>query len=445
MSEMGYAIRQQTYVHDMSPFGFLKGITGLAAYASRALVCPGTAVAGFANQESHRALTANFDWLRHIGIGADSLIVVPGENLRSGLLQSKGKPLLYLISESIGSGRPLNFFLSRNMEQVVKALGLRWDAVTTAPPDIAELFDDKHYLRCLGAKLGVDRAFPAWEFVSSSYQHVKDSRKRVLAWAQDNHLPTDYVFLKAHDTDGGAGLLRWGPETSEKEVTEFCRQYILRGLIVDAGYPANAFEMSEYSAKILVDEKTWELLYFSRQIIRRDAHAGNEVAIGERVLSLPIAEQVIKFLSPICDEAVKRGYGQHSPRTMGFDFMVVRGKHEEHVLMLECNARTTAADYAMAVCAQAAERFKGQAAVLMENISVPAGGHNELRDHYFRGRPWDGRSAGFLISNAACLVHGKATIFCIGESLEEARRMRERLIPLNSDQVLRHSTQPPAP
>ncbi|MDD5726013.1 MAG: hypothetical protein PHC53_01190 [Patescibacteria group bacterium] len=445
MPDMEYAIRQQTYVHDMSPFGFLKGITGLAAYASRALVCPGTAVAGFANQESCHSLTANFDWLRHIGIGADHLIVVPCENLRSGLLQPNGANFLPLISESIRNGRPLNFFLSRNMGTLVKALGLTWDAVTTAQPEIAEFFDDKHYLRCLGAKLGVDKAFPAWEFVSSNFKNVKDSRKRVLGWARDNHLPTEHVFLKAHDTDGGAGLLRWGPETPEKDVSEFCHQYLPRGLIVDAGYPASAFEMSEYSVKILVKENAWDLLYFSRQIIRRDAHAGNEVAIGEHVLPLALAERVLAFLSPICDEAVKRGYGSHLSRTMGFDFMVVHGKQGEHVLILECNARTTAADYAMAVCVQAAQRFKGQAAVVMENISVPAACHDELRDHYFRGRPWDGLSPGFLIGNAACLVHGKATIFCIADNLSEARRMREKLIPINSDSQLRHSTQPPAP
>lgn len=430
-------LEPQTSVHDMSPMGYLEGIEGLSAYASRALVCPGTAVVGAVSTADKDNINANHAWLKSIGVGAEKMILVEGENLRQGILCGPiGKNHMARVIDAIFLRRqPLSLFLPRDMEPLVMALGLDWLSVLTPRPDIAKMFDDKHSVRCLAASLGMGNVFPVWEYVTSTTDDLFRACTRVLNAAR-SVLPTDTVYLKVHDYDGGLGILRWSPETQPEHIAAFVRKYLKKGLIIDAGYPSDKFRMREYSAKVEISPQSWRLCYVSRQLVANDAHRGNEVAIGEDILDPAACDILYRSIAPLCNEAVRRGYGNCVPRTMGFDFMDVSSGSTRNIFLLAANARTTATDYAMAVCQQAAQRFGGRAAVVMENLEgLPADlGHDGLRDRYLKGNPWDGKSlSGYLIGNPACLTRGKATAFCIGQSLEEARFVRSNLLPKPND------------
>ena len=433
MMQIVQRLQPQTSVHDLSPFRFLKGIAGISAYASRALVCPGTAVVGATNETDKKNLQCNHDWLRGIGMGADDMIVVENENLRNGILcDMQHRSYMQRVSDAIyRRSQPLSLFLSRDMEPLIMSLGLDWASVLSPHPQVSEIFDDKHYLRCLATNLGMSNAFPPWEYVNNGIDDLFRSCTRVLNFARD-HLPTDTVFLKVHDYDGGEGVFRWEPNVDAAKLAAFAKQHLSMGIIVDAGYPRGKFRMHEFSVKVEINHSSWRPLYYSRQIVSHDAHMGNEVALGENILDRETDDAVYRTIAPLCKEAVRRGYGFGHTRTMGIDFMIVDTAKGRSVMLLEANARTTAVDYAMAVCQQAAERFGGHAAVVMENIDgLPPGiEHDQLRDHWLRGRPWNGKSQpGFLIGNAACLSRGKATVYCIGPTLAEARLVRLGLLP----------------
>ncbi|MFZ6015754.1 MAG: hypothetical protein ACOYUZ_05395 [Patescibacteria group bacterium] len=429
MGSLQATIRRQISIHDMSPFHFLQGISGLSAYASRALVCPGIVIAGYNSETSLESLKQSFDALRRLDVGAQELIVLQGENLMEALLRPHASSIMSRFTFFLENGWPISFFLSRDMEMLVDAIGFGWDCILTPRPDIATIYDDKHYVRCLADKLGISHAFPAWKYLSSNLEDLYATRQRILATANP---PTDTVFLKVHDFDGGEGILRWDNLTPRAKVEEFANKYLGRGVIMDAGYPRDHFGMQEYSLKVIIHKNGFEPLYVSRQRIRSDAHVGNDVALGEKLLDDVLYQNLTDLVTPICDDAVKRGYGKGRSRTMGIDFMVIPNAGGPVVMLLEINARTTAADYAMAVCLQAKDRFGGQAAVIMENLSgLPAGiDHDTLRDKYLQADPWDGTDKpGFILSNAACLAYGKITAFAIGKDLEQATQVFKKLLP----------------
>ncbi|MBU2566828.1 hypothetical protein KKG46_04710 [Patescibacteria group bacterium] len=428
----------------MSSFGFLKGILGLNEYAGRAIVCPGIAGVSYSTKEAHGNLTENFNDLTRVSVGASHLLLVKGENLSKALSHPDSHHARQRLQFFLENDWPLSLFLSRGMYPLVNALGIGWDKVLTPDPVIADQFDDKWKVRLLAQELHAYDVFPPWAYVSSSLKNLNKKRNEVLSRAT---IPTSTVFLKVHNYDGGQGILRWTQKTDPKAVESFAEQYLPQGIVMDAGYPRDEFGMQEFSAKILVHEDRWEVLYFTSQRIVGDAHIGNDVAIGEEVIGREAQKQAIKKITPICDEAVSRGYGKHLSRTMGVDFMGIPHANGDHtVYALEVNARQTAADYAEAVCEQVAPRFGGKVAVVMENIdSLPRGvSYPDMRDKYLKIPHWDGTDRpGLLLTNAGCLEYGKVTVFLIAKTLGEAREMRGYLLPKQAQAhppILRRAT-----
>ncbi len=426
-------VKPRVRIHDMYPFGFLDKIKGLGSYASRALVQRGIVFSGYEDERSRRDIMDNFYWLRDIGIGAEELVMVRGSNITGGILKEDGAfGHVERIRNAVARGMPLDFYLSRGLEPFVEKLGIGWHQISTPQPTVAEMFDDKYRLRCIGDGLNMRKAFSPWELVPTDFEQVMKARKRVLQLAQ-NIIPTDIVYLKVHNYDGGAGILRLNTDTPEKDLRAFLTEYAGHNLIVDAGYPSDVFDTKVCSVKILFHGNRWEPLFFTDMRIDHEAHSGNVVAIGQDVLPRDEMEAIIETANPFNNAARESGYGMVLPRTACIDFLVVRHNGKVYAFMLEYNARSSASDYAMAVCFEAMLRFGGgKAAVVMENLTeLPTNlSFNEIRDSYLCGRPWDGSCRpGFLLANAGCLEQGKLTAFGIAPTLLEAQEIFSNLKP----------------
>lgn len=425
-------------IHDMSPFGaFLTKIKGLGSYASRALVQRGIVFTGYNSDRSGRDIMANQKFLaNHAGIGASEVVLVRGNNLAQAIMEQDQKlALLDKIRKAVASGMPLEFYLTRSMEPLVQKLGIGWHQISTALPAIASTFDDKYQLRYLGDTLNMRHAFSPWEMVPAERESVLKARERVLEAAK-SVIPTDIVYMKVHDYDGGVGIKRWDADMPEHELRAFLDEYAGCSLVMDAGYPADKFETQICSMKVVFNDRAWLPLYFTKMIIDNDSHNGNVVAIGQDVLEPHVKQLAINASLPFNNEALQNGYGALITRTAGVDFLHVKHEGKSHVFLLEYNARSSAADYAMAVCYEAMHRFGGgKAAVVMQNLSgLPEDlEFDDLAYNYLVGNPWDGGSKpGFVLANAGCLDQGKITAFTIAQETAEAEEMMSTVLPKTS-------------
>jgi hypothetical protein len=203
--------------------------------------------------------------------------------------------------------------------------------------------------------------------------------------------------------------------------------------VIDAGYPDDVFDTQVCSMKVLFHGDRYEPLFFTKMKIEHDAHSGNVVAIGQDVLLPDEIQLATQMFAPFNNSARESGYGRMLSRTACIDFLIVRHNGKAHCMMLEYNARSSASDYAMAVCFEAMLRFGGhKAAVVMENLNgLPEHySFNEIRDEYLCGRPWDGGcKPGFLLANAGCLEQGKLTAFAIAPTILEAQEIFSNLKP----------------
>ena len=422
-------------IHCMSPFGvFLDKIVGLSEYAGRAVVQNGIVYCGYVSETSRKNIVASHKMLKNrAGIGADELVMVKGENLSQSILDDRASnDYLEMIRRQVASGMPLDFYLTRNMEGFVAKLGIGWHQISTAQPAIAEMFDDKYRLRCLGDTLNMRRAFSPWELVPTEFDAVMEARERVLLEAY-SRVPTDIVYLKVHDYDGGVGVLRLDPNTPKEKLGEFLDEYRGCNLVMDAGYPADKFDTQVCSMKVMFTEQGWIPFYFTRMSVKNDAHSGNTVAIGQKVLDSETEMATIGITTTLNNAAYENGYGALLPRTACIDFLRVRHEGKIHIFILEYNARSSAADYAMSVCYEAMHRFGGgKAAVVMKNLDgLPQGMEfDELAYRYLAARPWDGSSRpGFVLANAGCLEQGKITAFTIAPEIAEAEAMMANIAP----------------
>ncbi|MBD3281313.1 hypothetical protein GF391_01045 [Candidatus Uhrbacteria bacterium] len=419
----------------MSPFGvFLNKIVGLSEYAGRAVVQKGKVYCGYVSETSRKNIVASHKMLKNrAGIGADELVMVRGENLsRSILEQSVSMDYPEMIRRSVADGMPLEFYLTRNMDDFVTKLGIGWHQISTAQPTIAEMFDDKYRLRCLGDTLNMRRAFSPWQYVQANLDAVREARDRVLLEAHAG-VPTDIVYLKVHDYDGGVGVMRLDSDTPEEKLREFLDEYHGCNLVIDAGYPEDRFDTQICSMKVLFTDQGWIPFYFTRMSVKDDAHSGNTVAIGQKVLDSETEMEAIRVTTALNNAAYEAGYGALLPRTACIDFLRVRHEGKIHIFVLEYNARSSAADYAMSVCYEAMHRFGGgKAAVVMKNLEdLPEGMEfDELAYRYLAGRPWDGGTRpGFVLANAGCLEQGKITAFTIAPEIAEAEGMMNNIVP----------------
>lgn len=425
-------IQPETHIHDMSPFRFLKELMnkgGLGNYTSRAMVCLGTTVAGADTGDCRKDLYENFRHLQRAGIGTDTLLIVDGNNV--AVEHMNNRQMLGLVRASIfDRQRPLRLYLGRDMEPLIQKLGLRTDDVLTPSWSIAERFDNKHKVRQLGAELGCD-GFTPWRFLTENERGtLLDVRAELLAEAE-GVLPTDVVFLKRPDFDGGEGILQWDERVTKAELDRFLDEHLAHGLLMEAGYPNGRFDMEEASVQIEVGERGWRPLYPSKQITKNNAHTGNELVVGDRLVPPRVWERMLQIIHPFADAAVRLGLGRKRKRRMGCDFLIVHGGGRVVVFLGEINARDTAPQYAYAVATQIASHNGARTAVVMENLSLARGySHAELEGR-LGSLVWNGNaSSGVLIGNAGCISHGKVTLFSIGANLEEARDTRRRIPPL---------------
>jgi hypothetical protein len=431
-----YFTQPRVLIHDMFPFGFLDEIAGLGSYASRALVMRGEVFSGFEDEKTRKNIVLNHEMLKAIGIGADKLTLIRGSDLVGGIIREDNVFNHFgQIRRAVAAGMPLDFYLSRGLEPFVQKLGIGWDKISTVQPTTAAMFDDKYRLRCIGIdNPKMQQAFAAYERISLSYNKLENAydavdavRQRIIQKAMAI-IPTNTVYLKAEGLDGGVGILRWDQDTPRSVVEEFLQKFAGHGLLVDAGYPEIVFETKNRSMKVLFHATHWEPLFFSTNLSAKDAHEGNIVAIGQDEVDPETQALAIAKFGPFCDEAVGQGYGVLMPRSACVDFLEVKYNGKVYVFMLEWNARTSASDYAMAVCVEAFKKFGcGKAAVMMKNVSgLPRGlTLTEACKDHFSGTLWDGSNrSGYLPINAGCLNHeGKLTALTIAPTLEEAKKM----------------------
>ncbi len=425
-------LQPETHVHDMvAPFHFLRHLRacGLGNYPARAMVCIGTTVTGADTDACRKDLLRNHEFNRRVQIGADKLVIVHGDDLMMGLIRDEN--LLSRVRASIFEQlRPLRMYLSRNMDPLVKKLGLSWEDVLTPDWEIAGRFDNKLQIRMMSLALD-GGGFTPWRYVKSEDAPELYQARREVLEESDLFIPTEVVFLKRPDFDGGEGIFRWDPHTPPKKLRCFLDEHAGHDLLLEAGYPRDLFDMQEASVQVEITEDNWEPLYPSLQITSNNAHSGNELLIGEHLIEAHVWKRMCEIQKPFCDYAVQSGYGRRRPRRMGFDYMIVRSMGETHVFCGEINARDTAPQYAYAVAQQAAPRIGDRAAVVMENLPVAKYRDHESLEARLGELLWNGEtSSGVLIGNAGCISHGKVTMFCIGKTLDEARATRQRLPPL---------------
>jgi len=407
-------------------------IPKLESYGGRVLTQTGMGFSGDTSDIGRSDVAANYEWFREIKIGLDKLFQLEGSNLIEAISRDNSHGYMQIIREQIAQGWPLEFYLSRGMDAFLAKAEISWNQVRTPPPSIADQFDDKLNLRYLGERLEMRHAFPAWQQASTDYDAVAEARELVLKEAA-SVVPTDTVFLKVHDFDGGVGIFELRPETPDYLLRAFLREHEGHNLIVDAGYPQDEFKTEICSVKILFTERSWQPVFFTKMSINNNSHEGNTIAIGENLLTREVENLVLKTSAPLINEACESGYGHLLPRTACIDFLVVYYKGKIYIFLLEWNARTSAADYAAALLHQALPRFGGKkVAVVMKNLKgLPEGVRfNELRDNCLRGTPWDGTSKpGFVLANAGCLEQGKITAFTIAKRVKDAERMMAGLMP----------------
>ncbi len=410
----------QVHVHCMSPFFFLRGISGLFdGYPSRAMVFPGVCATGANSVRAVEDLEACHAYLRSIELGAKRLVLVPGFSPSAGIVRSS--EIQRQIRRYLDAGLPLDLFISRMLDRLLHRLGLKWDDTVAPNPVHANQFDDK-----LLAHLRFPDLFPAWCFVRKDPESVARARQRVLDQAEVNGLATNTVFLKVHDHDGGEGILRWGPDTDQAEVAEFVVRYIAHGFLVEAGYPANVFNMTEVSVQLAIGEQAHRVLYPTLQITKGDAHQGNEMILGADLLPAKLWRKIKRVVDPIGREAVANHIGRGRVRTIGVDLLVVRSAGEDHVFVIEVNARRTAAVANGVIAAQAIDRFGDTCAVITENTTLETTmDFQSVVRNVINGHLWDGSNApGIVPSNAGSLRVKKITLNYVAQTLTAARDLK---------------------
>ncbi len=410
-------LNPEVHVHDMYPFHFLHGISGLLpGYPSRGMIYPHVAAVCVANEQARSNIEACHTDHQRMQVGAKDLILVSEANISQAITDSP--ELLRIMQSFTEAGHDLDFFIRRDVEQLPQALGLRPEQITAPHPKIAVKLDDKLEARVLANGTGV---FAPWRFVST-IEEIKRVRRLIEHDVADRGLPeTDTIFLKRPGFDGGDGILRWTPEKDRAEVSDFLRTHLHHGLIAEAGYPRDRFDMHEVAVVLLVEKDRHRVLFSAEQLTDGDAHIGDRTAFGESVI--PAKEWIVA--RPIVDvigrQAVQLGIGVDRPRTIGVDLIVVHHAGEVVVFVLEVNARKIAADSAAACAMQVIDRFGGNVAVTLLNTQVPKGmAYKDVVDNVLNGRAYQGDGKpGIALANAASLAEGKVSMYMIAGSLQE--------------------------
>lgn len=410
-------LNPEVHVHDMYPFHFLHGIPGLLpGYPSRGMIYPHVAAVCADSEQTRANIEACHADHERMQVGAKKLILVKEANISQAIADSP--ELLQTMRELTGNGHDLDFFIRRDVEQLPQALGLRSDQITSPDPKLAVKLDDKLQARVLADGTGV---FAPWRFVST-IEEVKRVHRLIKRDVGDRGLPeTDTIFLKRPGFDGGDGILRWTPEKDRSEVNRFLQTHLCHGLIAEAGYPRDRFDMHEVAVVLLVESDRHRVLFSAEQLTKGDAHVGDRTAFGESVIPVKEWAAVRPVVDVIGRQAVKLGIGADRPRTIGVDLILIHHAGEIFVFVLEVNARKIAADSAAACAMQVIDRFGGNVAVTLLNTQVPKGmTYQDVVENVLNGRAYQGDGKpGIVLANAASLDQGKVSMYMIAGTLQE--------------------------
>lgn len=390
-------------VHDlMTAFEGLT-VPGLAFYADRALVLPGTTYVADGPIDDH------LGYLGDVGIGAREIVRVAGGELVRNLATVDG--LRADLARRVQDGGRLQFFVSTGYEaELLSALGIDWSRTFSAPVGISLDANDKAALRRLADRLGMRHAFPVHRMcrptdTAAVYKTVGE------LMAGDG---CDFAVIKRPDLASGDGMIIV-PRSRDwaDAVDPYLRKHAgAPEIIVEAGH-----EHVPISIQWEFESDGPRFACVSSQLLdERFVHLGNVVGSRELPDISDADERVMRQLT----EPFARHYWERGYRGIcGFDLM--RSRRDGRIYLLECNGRVTATTYAVGVGRQVADRCDAWT-VLMTNVS-PNGAVRDFAALRERLGSWlfDGRK-GVLPFNVRCLglPEPKCTVCCVGADASEA-------------------------
>jgi hypothetical protein len=391
-------------IHDLKTGFENLNVAGIAYYADRALILPGTALV------QDGAIDGHLEYLADVGIGANAVIRAgTGDIVRD---MADDGPAREAILSRVAAGDKIQFFCSTpHEERLLARLGLGWESTFSAPVGVTREANDKASLRRLGLALGRADAFPPHRVVRPA--DGPGATYAAVGWLM-NDVPCDFVVLKRPDLASGDGMKlvertrEWLPY-----VDAYLAQHSLAPeIIVEAG-----FEHVPMSIQWEVHDDGPRYACVTAQLIDETfGHLGNVIANGE----LPdVDARDAATMRRMSDPFVRHYWERGFRGVCGFDFL--RAKNTGETFMLECNGRVTATTYALGLARQVAARVPSWA-VMMTNVSAPSSvrSFEDIRRGLGR-RLFDGRK-GALPFNVRCLQldEPKFAVCAVGRDVLEA-------------------------
>lgn len=390
-------------------------ISGKELYADRSLLLPGLAVVK-AGEEIHEYKC----FLHDLGIGAELVLQVGGENLLQGV---KAHPhYVDTIRTLVDAGAKIQFFNSSEQEDgFLKELSLGWEDTVSPPPSISQCVDNKIWLRDFAKEQGLNDLFPRHIFCKTKAEVQR-------AVSELSRSIPDFVVLKRPDLASGLGLVKLRTDSQAilraQLDTYFSKYGENHSLIVEEGY-----EHIPLSLLWDIDEDDTRVLAVTRQLL--DEHFAHQGNVLSSLLPAEVTEDDRQRMISMSEHLSTIFWSKDYRGLCGFDFMKTR---DGKIFLLECNARVTAATYAYGVAEQiAAGRGNIKWTIHMQNL-YPKNARNFAELQARLGELVFNGYYGILPFNVRCLSleEPKCGLMCIASGEEEAADLYQIACDLTS-------------
>lgn len=382
-------------IHDVGVYPGLQ-MPGLAAYAQRALLLPGTAVV-------HTGVPHDYiDYLKGVGIGAHTVMEVPGEHsLVGGLTYEQ----ILSIRDAVDNGARVELFIATpEQRQMIESFGINYASGVWGPsPEIADKVNSKTWLRG-----NIEDTYPEHYIVSLKDRNgaqIYGHAARLIAVhngavLKPSNLATGEAFTFIPDGDTWIHAVTAGLRLLRDHGIE-------DDIILEAEYKKHV----PLSVQMEIRTAGPQVICATvQQITHGSKHAGNFLS------STPqdgIPEEII-------DRALAVGWQLHALGYQGYcgwDSMNTK----DGLLSLEINGRVTGAMYPLGVALQAQANGLEHWAVGSENMTTGIRSFGKLSErlgpHLFDGQ------TGILPACPGLLVTGTAMLYAVGDSVAEAKRL----------------------
>jgi hypothetical protein len=395
-------------IHDLVTGFRGLSVPGVAYYADRALILPGTAVVADGPIDDH------LGYLAEVGVGAKDVVRVAGDELVTGL--ARDRAAREAVAARLAAGAQVQFFnVTREEEELFDSFGVGRERLFSAPAAITREANDKAELRRLGARLGLADAFP---------EHaICDPGDRPAVYGAVGRLlgsPCDFIVLKRPDLASGDGMMFVERCVDWMSIVDpYLRQHArAKEIVVEAGW-----RHVPMSVQWELHASGPEFACATAQLIENGVvHQGNVLSSGE----LPdVTADDVAEMRRISEPFARHHWTNGFRGICGFDFL--RATRTGRQYLLECNGRVTATTYANGLARQLAPRLASWAIVM--SVVPTSVGVRTFGDVVKRlGRRMFSGTKGALPFNVRCLrlPEPKLALCCVGETALDATIVLDR-------------------